>query len=77
MSEDNVVELDVVTKLDLNPDRVLNGAIGELESVVVLGYTKDGDEYFASSLSDGGTVLWLMERSKTKLLAVPDDELLA
>ena len=28
----------------------------------------DGEEYFASSIADGGTVLWLIERMKLQLL---------
>lgn len=68
-----VVNLDNITKLDLDPDRVLNGALAKLESVVIVGFDKDGDEYFASSVADGGTALWLLERMKMKLLQVPDE----
>jgi hypothetical protein len=39
----------------------------------VLGYDAGGDEYFASSYADGGTVLWLMERLKKRLLQVGDE----
>lgn len=69
----NVVMWNGITKLDLDPDRVLDAALGKLDTVVILGYDKDGDEYFASSVSDGGTVVWLMERAKMKLLAMPDE----
>ena len=69
----DVVALDCVTRLDIPADRVLEAAMGELEKVVVIGYDKDGEEYFASSIADGGTTLWLMERSKAKLLAIPDE----
>ena len=68
----DVVNLGCVTKLDLPPDRILEQAIGQLEGVVVLGYDKDGQEYFASSYADGGDVVWLMERLKKKLLEVSD-----
>ncbi len=58
-----------ITKLDLPPERILNDALEvNLESAVILGYDKDGNEYFASSIADGGTVLWLMERAKQALL---------
>lgn len=68
-----------ITKLDMPAEHVLRGLAddGNLESVVVFGYTKDGDEFAASSIADGGTVLWLIERFKTKLLAVPESELFA
>ena len=66
----HVVDLPVITRLDSDPDRVLTKALGHCESVVILGYDKQGDEYFASSLADGGEVLWLLERLKKQLLEV-------
>lgn len=60
---DNVVVLDCVTRLDLPPERVLARALEvDLESVVIVGQTKDGEEYFASSLADGGTVIYHLQR---------------
>lgn len=71
---DNVVDFTGVTTLDLDPQRVLAGALEEgLASGVVCGYTAEGEEYFASSAADGGEVLWLLERSKLKLLQQPDE----
>lgn len=67
----NVVNLPCITRLDIPPDRILQEAMGKLESVVVIGYTKDG-EYFASSQADGAEVVWLLERCKLKLLRVVD-----
>lgn len=64
-----VTVMQNVTRLDIPADRVLEAAgAAELTSVVVLGYTPDGQEYFASSIADGGSVLWLMERLKKQLL---------
>jgi hypothetical protein len=68
----NVIRFTGPTKLDLDPDRVLESAIGELEDVIIIGYAKDGSEYFASSKADGGHVLWHLERAKLKLLAMVD-----
>ena len=65
-----VLPLNNVTRLDLPPERVL-AAIPDLEGVVIMGYDKDGDEYFASSYADGGTCLWLLERCKLRLMS-PD-----
>lgn len=63
--------LDCVTSLDLDPAVVLGAALGcDLTDVVVIGYLPTGEEYFASSIADGGTVLWLLERSKKALLSV-------
>lgn len=64
-----------ITRLNLPPERLLEGAkAADLEGVVVIGYTKDQREYAASSYADGGTVLWLLERTKLRLLAVVDSE---
>ena len=69
MSEDNVVVLPVITKLDLPSERILNGALSaDLERCFVVGCTKDGDLYFASSVADGGDVLWLWEKAKALLM---------
>jgi hypothetical protein len=63
-----------ITKLDLPPDRILKEAADKLEGVVIVGFDKDGDEYFASSYADGRTVLWLLERCKAVLLDVENHE---
>ena len=65
-----IIPLGNVTRLDLPVDRVLDAAKDRLDSVVIMGYDKDGEEYFASTMADGGEVLWLMERLRIKLLAV-------
>lgn len=66
----NVVELDTVTTLDIDPNRILNKALDNLDYVVVLGWDKGGEFYFASSKSDGGECLWLMELAKKNLLEI-------
>lgn len=64
-----------ITRLNLPVERVLEMAKeAELEGVVILGYTKDGDEYAASSYASGDIVVWLLERTKHRLLAVSDGE---
>lgn len=67
----NVILFPGITCLDLPADRLLEKAIeAELAGVVILGYTKDGEQYMASSYADGGTVIWLMEKCKKMLLEV-------
>jgi hypothetical protein len=66
---DKVVFLHETTTLDIPPDRVLESAVGQLEGVVLLGYDKDGGEYFASSYGDDRIVLWLLERLKARLMS--------
>lgn len=68
---DNVVELSVVTRLDIPAERVLRKATESgLGKVVVIGYDREGEFYFASSVADGGDVLWLMALAKKKLLDI-------
>lgn len=74
MSGDNVVNFTGITRLDMDPERVLESVRGKLKSVVILGFDEDDEEYFASSIADGGTVVWLMERAKLKLLRMADGD---
>lgn len=61
--------LPVITSLDIGIERVLNGALdAELDLVIVIGRTPDGEFYFASSKSDGGSVLWELETARLKLM---------
>ena len=71
--ESNVVDLPVVTRLDLDPERALSKATGRLKSVLILGYTHEGGEYFASSIADGPESAWLLDRAKLKLLKIVDE----
>lgn len=72
--ESNVVELDVVTSLDIPVERVLEQAAkAKLTEVTVVGYTEDGDFYFASSQADGGDVLWALEQAKLDLFRVANE----
>ena len=64
----NVVTLPVITTLDLEAERVLEGAINStLQSCIVLGYDADGEFYFSSTMADGGDALWLLEMAKLNL----------
>ena len=67
-----VIPINGITRLDLPPNQILDAARDKLECVVVLGYDHDGQEYFATSLADGGEVLWLLERCKVALFAAAD-----
>jgi len=67
--EDNVLLFNGVTTLDFPAELMLKKAMdADLESVVILGYRKDGEGFYASSIADGGTVLWLLENCKKALL---------
>lgn len=67
----NVIPLGNITRLDLPTDRILEEAKGHCaDGVIVLGFDDDGTPYFASSIADGGTVVWLLELAKFELFAI-------
>lgn len=69
-----VIPFGGITTLDLDPDLVLENSKGTFEGVVLLGWGKDGEMAFSSTYADGGTVLWLLEQCKARLLAVDPEE---
>ena len=69
----DVIPFSGITRLDLDPDIVLENAKGKLEGFVIAGHDKEGNEYFASTYADGGDVLWLLERMKLRLLMVVEE----
>jgi len=71
MSE-NVVEFGGITKLDLDPDRLLQKAMGRLSEVVIIGFDKDGGEYFAASKADAGDTLYHLDRARHRLMKTID-----
>jgi hypothetical protein len=49
MSDDNVVVLDVLTTINLPPERILNAALeADLAALVIVGYDKNGQYYFTA-----------------------------
>ncbi len=67
-----IIPFTGVTKLNLEPDTLLESYKGEFEGFVIAGFGKDGEEIFGSSYADGGTALWLMERFKRRLMAAAE-----
>ncbi|MCK5444187.1 MAG: hypothetical protein KAI73_01110 [Rhodospirillaceae bacterium] len=69
---DNVIELGGITYLDVPVERVCDSAKQRLHGggVVVIGWDEEGGFYFASSIADGGEVIWLMEKAKLALFEV-------
>lgn len=66
---DNVIPIGGLTRLDLESDQVLEEAKGVFDGVVLMGWDKNTDKlYFASSITDGGDILWLLEQCKYVLL---------
>lgn len=52
-----------------DPDNVLEQAIGSYESLIILGYDKEGrfDPRATSTMTEG-TIIWILEYFKMKLL---------
>jgi hypothetical protein len=73
MSE-KVIRFNGITKLDIKADVVLDSAMGVLDSAVVVGWDKDGQFYFGSSIASGPEVVWLLELAKKKLLEIAEDQ---
>ncbi|MDD1627777.1 MAG: hypothetical protein LUQ26_09945 [Methylococcaceae bacterium] len=64
----NVIPIGGYTRLDIDPEGVIEGAKDKLTSVLVLGYEEDGSLYAAASTADTGHLLLLMERFKFSIL---------
>jgi hypothetical protein len=66
---DNVVTLQTVTTLDIPPERVLSQAIeADMDSVVIVGWKKTGEFYFAASEADLRHTAWALQRALHDLL---------
>ena len=65
----NVVDLEVLTLEDLNPDKVLFNNIGEYEKVLLVGYGKENQVLIASSFADSDGWLALLEKVKYIILS--------
>jgi hypothetical protein len=66
-----VIETSFVTKLDVPAERVLQTAgQADLEIAVVVGWTADGNLYFASSAASAPQVLWLLGLAQKQLLEI-------
>lgn len=68
----NVIQFRGATRLDLDPDTLLENCKDKLDRFVIMGYDKDGQYFFSSTMGDGGDVLWLLEKLKAELMAVAD-----
>lgn len=74
MSDEKVVPFTGISRIDQPADKILEQALAHgLENVVIVGYDKDGDEFFLSSYADGANVLWHFERAKYKLMQLTEE----
>lgn len=76
--QDNIEDFPGVTRLDINPERILKSVSRdyEFDELVILGFTKDeespgdGSFFFSSSKANGKDVLWLLELAKLRLMGL-------
>lgn len=68
-----VINFPGITRLDLDPDDVLAGAVGKLSEVVVIGFDQDGNDFFASSNADATQVHWCLARAQWRLMRMCDE----
>ena len=66
----DIERLNCVTRLNLDPDMVLEAATGKLEEVLIIGLDKEDNYYFDSSIAGGPEALWLVEKFKQALMDV-------
>ena len=67
-TSNNIVRFTGMTKLDLPADTILSEAIGHLDDVVIIGTTKDGNQYFSASSTESKNLLWHLETAKFMLM---------
>ena len=65
-----VVSFRGTTKLDLDPDRILENTKGQLKHFVIVGYDMEDNFFFSSTMADGGDVLWIMEQARLSLFGL-------
>lgn len=71
MDDGNVIQFCGTTTVDIEAEKVLDGALNHgLDSVLVLGMDRDGEFYAASTTSDPQHLLWLMEKMRFILMDV-------
>lgn len=72
--DSNIAILPVTTRHDLPVARIIQGLDPALlDSLVCVGWDKNGELYFASTTADGGNVMWLFELAKRELMKCADE----
>ena len=57
-----------------NADNVIEQSIGEFESILMIGYDKEGHlDVRASTNIDRANLLWLVEQAKSLILRIEDE----
>lgn len=62
--------LNMVTRMDIPVDRVIDSIPRDMAEIVVVGYTADGEFYFATNKANGPDVLWMLQMAAKKILEI-------
>ena len=66
---DNVTTFPGASRLSTPVPRILAAAAGKrLQDVIVIGWTDEGEFYFASSDANGAEILWLLRQAEHELI---------
>lgn len=68
----NIVIFPLVTDKDMSADAILQVALGKMSDVVIVGFDKDGEEWFSSNKADAATVLYHLDRARHRLMRIVD-----
>lgn len=64
----NVIQIGGDTKLDIDPDMMLQNTIGQLKEVIVIGWDHNDELHVASSSTNRPKILWLIELAKSTVI---------
>lgn len=64
----NVIDLPVLTTLDLNADKILSNLDGKLKGFVLIGYDLNDDLFYSSTYGNKAKMLWMIENFKLDLM---------
>lgn len=64
----DIVRFTGITRLPVDPERVLEDVRGELSEVVVIGHDHEGNFVFSASEPDAASVIYLLEKAKYALM---------
>lgn len=72
----DVVNLNTLTSLDIDPERVIKAASeADLASVVICGWDQDGKLHFQSSIGSNAETLLTLELCKKWLLELVNNDI--
>lgn len=55
-------------------DQCLQGSIGHMSEVLIIGYDTQGEEVFLCNLAEGSKAMWHLQRAIQRLMKAVDDE---